>query len=181
MAPSVQRRKVWLTPTTRCRAVTLPRRETRWNLKGCLKLPDRSQPLVGRSSPYYEDMWRTYRCLIFFAIVDIFLSSEDIAKVVRWCPDVSGLERLWASQGRPGLWTTSSEFTGIFDARGGLSRQRCTAFLWRHGRIQQCSDSSDKMGSQKFMGRTFRKALLHFFCTFFLHRCPSLYTHRRHR
>jgi len=31
MAPSVQRGKVWLTPTTRCRAVTLPRRETRWN------------------------------------------------------------------------------------------------------------------------------------------------------
>jgi len=27
--PSVQRRKVWLTPTTSCRAVTLPRRETR--------------------------------------------------------------------------------------------------------------------------------------------------------
>ena len=29
VAPSVQRRKVWLTPTTRCRAVTLPRRKTR--------------------------------------------------------------------------------------------------------------------------------------------------------
>jgi len=29
VAPSVQRRKVWLTPATRCRAVTLPRRETR--------------------------------------------------------------------------------------------------------------------------------------------------------
>jgi len=28
VVPSVQRRKVWLTPTTRCRAVTLPRRET---------------------------------------------------------------------------------------------------------------------------------------------------------
>ena len=54
---------VWLTPTTRCRAVTLPRRETRWNLQGCLKLPDRSQPLVGRRSPYCEDIWRTYRCL----------------------------------------------------------------------------------------------------------------------
>ena len=26
--PSVQRLKVWLTPTTRCLAVTLPRRET---------------------------------------------------------------------------------------------------------------------------------------------------------
>ena len=29
VAPSVQRRKVWMMPTTRCRAVTLPRRETR--------------------------------------------------------------------------------------------------------------------------------------------------------
>jgi len=29
VAPSVQRCKVWLTPTTRCRAVTLPRRKTR--------------------------------------------------------------------------------------------------------------------------------------------------------
>jgi len=43
VAPSVQRRKVWTTPTARCRAVTLPRRETRWNLQGCLKLPDGSQ------------------------------------------------------------------------------------------------------------------------------------------
>jgi len=40
----------------RCRAVTLPRRETRWNLQGCPKLANRSQPLVGRSSPYYQDM-----------------------------------------------------------------------------------------------------------------------------
>jgi len=29
VAPSVQRCKVWLTLATRCRAVTLPRRETR--------------------------------------------------------------------------------------------------------------------------------------------------------
>ena len=25
-----------------------------------------SQPLVGRSSPYYGDIWRTYRCLTSF-------------------------------------------------------------------------------------------------------------------
>ena len=66
VAPSVQRRNVWLTPTTRCRAVTLPRRETRGNLQGCLRLPDRSQPLVGRSSPYCGDMWRTYCCWTSF-------------------------------------------------------------------------------------------------------------------
>ena len=52
--------KVWLTPTTRVRAVMLPRRETRWNLQGCPKLTKRSQPLVGQSSPYCGDMWRRY-------------------------------------------------------------------------------------------------------------------------
>ena len=34
VAPSVQRHKVWLTPTTTCRAVTLPRRETRSKFAG---------------------------------------------------------------------------------------------------------------------------------------------------
>ena len=80
---------VWLMPITRCHAVTSPRCKTRWNLQGCLKLPDQSQPSVGRSSPYCGDMWRTYCCLTsFFPIVDTCLSCEDIArKVVRWCPD----------------------------------------------------------------------------------------------
>jgi len=39
-------------PILECRAVTLPRRETRWNLQGCPKLTKQSQRLVGRSSPY---------------------------------------------------------------------------------------------------------------------------------
>jgi len=83
---------VWLTPTTRCHAVMLPRRETHWNLQGCLKLANWSQPLVGRSSPYCGDMWRTYCCLTsFFPIVDTGMcrSCEDIARqscamVPRW-------------------------------------------------------------------------------------------------
>ena len=76
--------------TSGCRAVTLPRCETSWNLQGCPKLVNRSQPLVGRSSPYCEDMWRTYCCLAsFFPIVDTCLSCEDIARqncamVPRW-------------------------------------------------------------------------------------------------
>jgi len=68
-------------PLLECRAVTLPRRKTRWNLQGCSKLAKRSQPLVGRSSPYYQDMWWRYWCLTcFFLIVDTCLSSEDIAR-----------------------------------------------------------------------------------------------------
>ena len=77
-------------PVLECRAVTLPRCESRWNLQGCPKLPDRSQSLVGRSSPYCWDMWKRYCCLTsFFPIVDTCLSCEDIAQqscamVPRW-------------------------------------------------------------------------------------------------
>ena len=57
---------------------------------GCPKLPDRSQSLVGRSSPYCGNLWRRYCCLTsFFPIVDTCLSCEDIAPqscamVPRW-------------------------------------------------------------------------------------------------
>ena len=77
-------------PLLECRAVTLPRRETRWNLQGCLKLANISQPLVGRSSPYCEDMWGRHCCLtVFFPIVDTCLSCDDVAQqscvlVPRW-------------------------------------------------------------------------------------------------
>jgi len=57
-------------PLLQCREVTLPRRETLWNLQGCLKLANASQPLVGRSSPYCEDMWGRHCCLtsLFFRL-----------------------------------------------------------------------------------------------------------------
>jgi len=58
-------------PILEFRAVTLPRRETRWNLHGFPKLLDRSQPLVGRSSPYCENMWRRYWCLKIFSRLSI--------------------------------------------------------------------------------------------------------------
>jgi len=72
------------------RAVTLPRRETSWNLQRCPKLANRSQPLVGQSSPYCEDVWERYCCLTsFFPTVDTCLSCKDIAlqscaMVPRW-------------------------------------------------------------------------------------------------
>ena len=78
-------------PVLECRAVTLPRRETRWNSLGCPKLPYRSQLLLGRSSPYCEHMWRRYCCLtsFFSNFVDTCLSCEDMARqscamVPRW-------------------------------------------------------------------------------------------------
>jgi len=73
--------KVGWRPLLECHAVTLPRCETRWNLQGCPKVVNRSQPLVGRSSPYYEDVWRRYWCLTsFFSIVDTCLSCEHTGR-----------------------------------------------------------------------------------------------------
>jgi len=79
-------------------AVTLPRRETRWNLLGCPKLVNRSQPLVGRSSPYCEDMSARYCCLTsIFSDCRHVLSCEDIGQqIVRWCPD-GGFLTIFAS------------------------------------------------------------------------------------
>jgi len=49
---------------------------------------DRSQPLVGRSSPYCGNMWRRYCCLkVFFRLSIRALIAKTRDKVVRWCPD----------------------------------------------------------------------------------------------
>jgi len=74
-------------PSSAVAAVTKLRCDTDWNYLGCPKLPVRSQPLVGRSSPYCGNMWTRFYCLTnFFPIVDMCLSCEDIAdKVVPWC------------------------------------------------------------------------------------------------
>ena len=48
---------------------------------GSPKLVNGSQPLVGRSSPYCEDIWRNYRYVSSFSpIADTCLICEDIAR-----------------------------------------------------------------------------------------------------
>ena len=77
-------------PTTRVPCSNAAKTQNPLNFAGCPKLPNGSQPLVGRSPPYCEDMWGRYFCLrSFFPIVDTCLSCEDIARqscgmVPRW-------------------------------------------------------------------------------------------------
>jgi len=85
-------------PIHDCRAVTLPRRETRWNLLGCPKLPDRSQPLVGRSPPYYQGIWRRYCCLNSFFRLSI---RALVAKIYRQSCTMVRRWRLFADFLRP--------------------------------------------------------------------------------
>ena len=107
---------VWLTPTTTVpcsKLVTLPRRETRWNLQGWPKLAKVSQPLVGQSSPYYEDMWRRYCCLIsFFPRLWIrpLVAKIQPNKVVRWCQNGDFLRPVFAASRMPHISDMHSKF-----------------------------------------------------------------------
>jgi len=91
-APSVQRRNVWLTPTTRVPCSNAAKTRKRLKYAGVPQtgLVNQSQPLVGRSSPCYEDMWRRYCCLtVFFRLSSIHALVAKIwpHKVVQWCQD----------------------------------------------------------------------------------------------
>jgi len=76
-------------PLLDCRAVMLPRHETRWHLQGCPKLANRSQPQVGRSSPYCRDIWERYCCLTSFFLLSICalvakIQPDKCAMVPKW-------------------------------------------------------------------------------------------------
>jgi len=99
-------------PLLECRAVTLPRCETRWNLLGCPKLANRSQPLVGQSSPYYEDTWRMYCCLTISFRLSIHASAAKIQpdNVVRWCRNGYFLRPVFAASRVPQISDMHSKF-----------------------------------------------------------------------
>jgi len=117
-------------PLLECRAATLPRCKTRWNLLGCPKLANRSQPLVGRSSPYCEDVGEILLLKKFFQIVDTCLSCKDIARqIVRWCSDGDFL----------GPAFSASRVQHISDLRSKLVCARATPCVevWQTSNLQR--------------------------------------------
>jgi len=82
VAPSLQRRKVWLTPTTGVPCSNAAYTRNPLKLPGVPQTITKwSQPLVGRSSPYCGDNVEEILLLNkFFSIVDTCLSCEDIER-----------------------------------------------------------------------------------------------------
>ena len=87
---SVQRRKVWLTPTTR---VLFSNAAKTWNPLKFAGVPQTHQQISAASGPKFTILWvdlgETFLFSIFFPIVDACLRCEDIAQqscamVPRW-------------------------------------------------------------------------------------------------
>jgi len=78
--------KVWLTPTTRVSCSNAAKMQKPLKSAG---VPQTPKPIPAVSGPYYEDMWRRYRCLTSFFRLSIHALVAKIQpdKVVRWCRD----------------------------------------------------------------------------------------------
>ena len=82
MAPCVQRRKVWLTPSTRVPCSNAAKTRNPLKFAGVPKPANRSQPLVCRSSLYHEDMWGGIGVLqVFFRLsIHALAACKDTAR-----------------------------------------------------------------------------------------------------
>jgi len=112
VAPSVQRRKVWLTPTTRVPCSNTAKMRKPLKFAGC-KLANRSQPLVGWSSPYYDDVGELSVFNKFFFRLSIHASAAKIQpdKVVRWCQSGNFLLPVLSLSQVQHIWDMHSKFT----------------------------------------------------------------------
>ena len=90
MAPSTQRRKVWLTPTTRVPCSNAAKTRNPLKRGG---VPQTCQQISAASGPKFTILWRhvgeTLLFKRFFPIVDMCLSCEGIARqicamITRW-------------------------------------------------------------------------------------------------
>jgi len=90
VAPSVQRRKVWLTPTTRVPCSNADKTRNPLKLRG---VPQTNETISAASGPKFTILWGHVEEVLllkkFFPIVDTCLICEDIARqscgmVPRW-------------------------------------------------------------------------------------------------
>jgi len=90
VAPSVQCRKVWLTPTTRVPCSNAAKTRNQLKLAG---VPQTNEPIPAASGPKFAILWGHMGEILllnkFFSLVDTCLSCEDIARqnceiVHRW-------------------------------------------------------------------------------------------------
>ena len=83
-------------PLLECRAVTLPRRETRWNYLGC---PQTNETISSASMPKFTILWgRAGEILLFnkfFSACRYVTQLRRYSPTKRWCPDGDFWRLFW--------------------------------------------------------------------------------------
>jgi len=100
VAPSVQRRKVWLTPITRVPCSNAAK--TRKLLKFAW-VPQTTGPISAASGPMFDILWKRVEEILLLSKFFLRLSIRALVvkiqpdKVMRWCPDGNFLMTFFAS------------------------------------------------------------------------------------
>jgi len=111
VAPSVQRCKVWLTPTTRVPCSNTAKTRNALKFAGVPQTRQQVSAVSRPSSPYYEDMWRRYRRLIIFFGLPIHAAAKiQPDKVVRWCQNGDFLRPVFSANCVPHISDMHSKF-----------------------------------------------------------------------
>jgi len=88
LPPSVQHRKLWLIPTTRVPCINVAKTQNPLKFAGVPQTRQQISAVSRPYSPYYEDMWRRYRCLTsclpIVNTVHALSAKIQPDKVVQW-------------------------------------------------------------------------------------------------
>ena len=157
VAPSVQRRKVRLAPTTRLPCSNAARTRNPLKLAG---VPQKTGPISADSRPKFTILWRhlrRYCCLTsFFPIVGMCLSYEDRArKVARWCPDGEFLAIFWVLHFQQAACSTFQTCTlnSHYDhtkCRSTVDIQSATSEIRRGKRRRRRRQKTEETTGQKY-------------------------------
>ena len=119
------------------------------NLQGCPKLANRSQPLVARSSPYYEDMWRRHRRLTSF-----FSDCRYMPQLQRYSPTKLCHGAKMAIFLRPVFSESSVQRVSDMHSKFALRPHR----VWKYGTDIQSASAELKRGKKNRRTRMWANA-----------------------
>jgi len=90
---------VWLTPTTSVPCSNAAKTQNPLKFAGVPQTHQQISAVSRPNSPYYKDMWRSYRCLRSFFWLSIHALAAKIQpdKVVRWCQNGDFLRPVFAA------------------------------------------------------------------------------------
>jgi len=128
----------WRPYCMECRAVTLPRRETRWNSAG---VPQTNETISAASKPKFTIFWEHVEEILlpnkFFSIVGMCFNCEDIARQI--CAMVPWWRFFWR------VFASCISASGVQHVSVHLKFALRPHHVWKYGRHPICDGWDEAM------------------------------------